>query len=144
MRALVNPSRAFEILVTGSLRLGASTLMFACSCPADTTTGVIVRVMGGASGEGSGIGGAGGGPEGGNDQCLATVEVSDPKVTLTCNVDGPDCVCQGLNDQHGTFELTAELMGETETATVEIKKVDRCSVGTEYLCFFGSCPDDWP
>jgi hypothetical protein len=116
----------------------------ACSCPGDTETGLVVLVIGGGiDGTDSGLGGFGGAAGDPEPPCRAQVDVADSK-ELECNVSGGNCLCRGLNDQPGTYEINATLDGEVEATTVKITKEDRCTTRTENVCMFGESPEDWP
>jgi hypothetical protein len=112
------------------------------ACGLQEVAGVSITVVDGAA-EQVGHGGAGGGSN--SNACRATITAvssSGHTQQLSCGASAQHCWCKGLYEQTGTYQLTVELDGQTENKTVTIEKEDKCHVKTEYVCFFGECPDD--
>jgi hypothetical protein len=154
-RGLNYVSICVAALVTGML-------LSACEgpgvCAIQRVYGVRVTILGGADPEPSSAGGAGGsegsaggeGGEGGAGEggageggageggvCLATAQATDGSYTetLECEADSLDCVCVGLSEIPGTFDIRVRLGNREETQTVRVRP-EGCSVSTKQLTFF--------
>lgn len=97
-------------------------------CPGIGYPTLTVRVEDGAS-----LGAAGAAGASGGDGC--SVEVSagsgDYSENLSCEVDGPDCVCSGFYDRPGKVDIIVSLVDDPEvTLEVEVE-LKRVSCGVE-------------
>lgn len=83
--------------------------------------------------DGAFLGAAGAAGAAASDGCSVEVSAAsaDYSETLSCEVDGSDCVCSGLYDRSGTFDITVGLFSDPEV-TLEVQvELKRVSCGVE-------------